>query len=448
VNWAYASALPGVAWPALPASAGASVLALLFQLERTQWLAADRLEQLQRQQLARLMEHAWRTVPFYRQRWARRPVAADLERLPPLERRDLQENFEALKSVELPAEHGGAGETRTSGATGMPVRLLRSGVSNLMWRALTLREHRWHRRDLGAKLAVIRQGSAAGEARSWGPATDGVAATGPLVALPIGTDVDAQLDWLASQGPAYLYTYPSNVGALARASLGRGIRLHGLREVRTLGEQLDPELRELCREAWGVPVVDTYSAQEVGYIALQCPSAEHYHLQAESLVVEVLNDAGRPCVAGEVGRVVVTDLHNFATPLVRYVLGDYAAVGEACRCGRGLATLQRVFGRARNMLLTRDGKRYWPAFGSRALPTLAAIVQHQFVQKEHDLVEARLVTAAPLSGAQEAAVRAHVLSRLPAGFRLDLVRRDRIERTAGGKFEEFVCEVPPSGAGP
>jgi phenylacetate-CoA ligase len=214
-----------------------------------------------------------------------------------------------------------------------------------------------------------------------------------------------------------------------------------LREVRTLGELLDAETRTLCREAWGVPLTDVYSAEEVGYIALQCPLHEHYHVQSESLLVEILDERGDACAPGEVGRVVVTDLHNFALPLIRYDIGDYAEIGGACSCGRGLPVLKRIMGRVRGTLVTASGERYWPAFGSRGLAEIGSIQQHQFVQKGLDLVEARLVTTAPLTADEAERLRAHVLSRLPPGFRLQIAYRDSIPRSAGGKFEEFFSEV-------
>ena len=180
---------------------------------------------------------------------------------------------------------------------------------------------------------------------------------------------------------------------------------------------------------------------EDGYLALQCPQHEHYHVQAEGVLLEVLDDTGAPCVPGQVGRVVVTPLHNFAMPLVRYDIGDYAEAGEPCACGRGLPVLKRILGRVRNMLTTADGKRYWPVFGTRALMESAPVLQVQFVQKSHDLVEARIVAAAPLSGAQEAQFRDRVLSMLPPGMSLRFAYCDSIARSASGKFEEFVSEV-------
>ena len=93
-------------------------------------------------------------------------------------------------------------------------------------------------------------------------------------------------------------------------------------------------------------VVDIYSCTEAGYLAFSCPEQGNLHVQAESVIVEVLDRAGKPCAPGEEGEVVVTPLLNFAMPLIRYAVGDRAVVGEPCACGRGLPTLKTV-GRSR-----------------------------------------------------------------------------------------------------
>jgi phenylacetate-coenzyme A ligase PaaK-like adenylate-forming protein len=88
-----------------------------------------------------------------------------------------------------------------------------------------------------------------------------------------------------------------------------------------------------------VNIADIYSEQEVGYIALQFPDYPYYHVQPENILVEVLDDNGNVCSSGDIGRVVITTLHNFTTPLIRYEIMDYAKVGEPCSCGRGLPVL-------------------------------------------------------------------------------------------------------------
>ncbi|HKX39390.1 MAG TPA: hypothetical protein VJN20_12100, partial [Burkholderiales bacterium] len=171
------------------------------------------------------------------------------------------------------------------------------------------------------------------------------------------------------------------------------------------------------------------------------PEHEHYHVQSESLLVEVLDDAGNACRPGETGGIVITDLHNFAMPLVRYEIGDYAEVGPPCPCGRGLPVLTRVAGRARNILVTAEGKRYFPFFGTRSMPSLEVLRQHQFVQKSPHLVEGRLVSSRPLTAEEEEALRRHVVSRLPAGLDVRFSYCERIARSPTGKFEDFVSEL-------
>jgi phenylacetate-CoA ligase len=139
--------------------------------------------------------------------------------------------------------------------------------------------------------------------------------------------------------------------------------------------------------------------------------------------------------------VVVTALHNFAMPLLRYELGDYAVAGAPCRCGRGLPVLQRILGRVRNMLRLAGGERYWPMLGTRGFAHLAPVLQHQFVQTACDRLELRIVAARPLTSGEEAALREHVTRRLPAPMQVDIRCCADIPRSAGGKFEDFVCAL-------
>lgn len=438
--WRIASATPGFAWPGLPHPTGQAVLGVLQQLEDSQWWPPERLREMQSRQLDVLLRHAYETVPYYRERWRARPSAADLAQIPILQRADLQPYYHALQSRAIPPAHGATHETVTSGTSGVPVRIRSTDLVSLFWRAFTLRDHRWHRRDLRRKLATIRLGLGAGAQDNWGPATSGLAQTGPVVMRGIEADADVLLDWLCDEKPDYLLTYPTLAAELAALSLEKHRALK-VAEVRTFGEMLRPGVRELCREAWRAKLIDLYSAVELGNIALQCPESEHYHVQSEDVIVEVLDDSGVPCAPGTIGRVVVTSLHNFAMPLVRYEIGDFAEAGAPCSCGRGLPVLSRIAGRLRGMLTAPDGKRYWPYFGSRGMLDIAPIRQIQVVQKSLRLLEVRLVVGDPLSADQEERLRRHLLSHLPRGLELAFSYRDRIERTPGGKFEDFYSEV-------
>lgn len=432
----------GIDWPAIPADAGAHLGALLFQFERTQWLAPDALAGLQLGQLRRLLAHAMASVPLYCDRLAGLDASRlDWERfraLPVLTRRELQGEFERLQSSAPPGSHGRVTEGRTSGSTGTPVRFLNTAVTQLFWNALTLREHFWQKRDFSGRLAAIRVKVQEGRWPDWGPPAALLFRTGPGATLNVRTDVAQQLDWLVREDPDYLITHASNLQALAELSLKRGIRLPRLRQARTYSEALRSELRETVRAAWGVEVADVYSCEEAGVIALQCPQHEHYHVQSENLLVEILDEAARPCKPGETGRVVVTTLHNFAMPLIRYELGDYAEVGDPCDCGRGLPVLRRVLGRRRNMLVLPDGRRHWPSFPAQLWRAAAPIEQFQIVQEQDGSLVVRYVMAQPLTPAQRDALERALAERFGHRFTMRWQRVAEIERGAGGKYEDFV----------
>lgn len=472
------SALPDVVWPAIALSPAASVLGVLLQLERTQWWAPEVLAEHQLSQLSLVVEHARSHVALYADRlgdvssspgraidpseWARVPVLtraqAQMGQAQGGQAQGEQAQGEQalLEAAYVPPDHGASFDLTTSGSTGRPLRTKGTQVTQLFWQALTLRDHLWHDRDFTQTLAVIRQFTDPGIpptggsiAANWGPATAGIIRTGPVAALSIDHPVSVQAEWLSQTAPGYLLSYPSNVAALAAHFLVSQERLDGLREVRTIGEALDPQVRSVCEDAWGVPVVDTYSSQEVGYIGLQCPTGSGYHVQSEHLLVEVLDDAGKLCSSGQTGRVVVSTLHNFATPLLRYEIGDYAEVGELCPCGRGLPLLNRVLGRQRNMFTLPDGGQVWPTSGDAAtyratFGTLPRLRQFQVIQRRIDLVEMLVVAERRFNAEEEALVHAYLRKTLGYDFAAVFTYVDEIPRSAGGKYEDFRSEVASS----
>jgi phenylacetate-CoA ligase len=204
---------------------------------------------------------------------------------------------------------------------------------------------------------------------------------------------------------------------------------------------LPDDLRALCRDAWNVKLCDAYSAEETGHIALQCPEHEHYHAQSESLIVEILREDGAPSAPGETGRVVVTTLHNFATPLIRYELGDYAVAGGPCPCGRGLPVIERVLGRTRNLLRLPDGRRFFPSFPADRWAHLAPVRQLQVAQRTLEDIEIRVVADRPLTAAEEASLAAAFREMFLYPFRIGFAYRDQIGRSGNYKFEDFISEL-------
>lgn len=450
------SQVHGIEWPAIPDVASSQLLALAWQLEQSQWWSAAELRRHQELQLRALLAHAV-TSPHYEATLAGisfHHFADGWAKVPILTRDQVIAAGDRLLSRKYPSHHGNTGEVSTSRTSGTPVRVRSTDVVNLMWKAITLRDHAWHRRDLDAKLATIRytgdEAPPPDGARStcWGPATVSLAPEAPLVRLSVASTTAQQVAWLAREDPTYLIVYPTVFDAIARELARTGARLPSLREVRTVSEMLTADTRALCRDVLGVPLVDMYSAQEVGYLALQCPAAgaTHYHVQAESVVVEILRDDGTPCEAGEIGRVVVTDLHNFATPLIRYELGDYAELGARCSCGRGLPVLTRIVGRRRGMLRYPDGRTSWPVF-TVACRAAARYRECQLVQDSLAALRLRVVPEPDQHGALDPGAEAALIAALhrvlgPFDVTIEVVAE--LGRSPAGKLEEFISHVPPS----
>lgn len=455
------SRLPGVVWPAVPGQQGLLLAALLTQLEQSQWWPVAAIEQAQMRQLCVLVDHAQRHSRFHAERLAgfrpdqTRDLRECLSTIPLMRRADLQSRRAEIDCAWLPPEHGALSLAQSTGSTGEPVSVRRSGLNGLIWMAMTLREHLWQQRDFSQPLAVVRAQLAEEDTArkgvawtDWGPPVNHLFASGPSHGMSLQTDIVRQAEWLRQIMPAYLLTYPNNLSALLELAAADPVDRAGLarlKQVRTIGETLHDSLRDRCRRVLGVDIVDLYSTQEIGVIAIECPQGGGYHVMSEGLVLELLRDDDLPCATGEMGRVVITDLHNFATPLIRYDLGDLAVADGPCTCGRGLPRIKRILGRQRNFLRLPDGRRYWPLVGAFGYRDIAPVRQYQIVQRSLERITLRLAVERPLSSAEENALADKLVEFLGHRFVVDFEYfAPAIPRGPGGKFEDFVCEIRDS----
>jgi len=438
-------------WPAIPNEAATMLMALLFQLEQSQWWSAELLTAMQLRQLDVLMKHAYESIPFYREQLQLAgfdpTVPLDMERwrrVPLLSRDVLQYRAGELVTSRDLQHHGEQFEKKTSGSTGLKMSVTDTDANDLFWSALTMRDHLWHQRDFSGRLVTIRSGrsdhdpQAVNTAESWGSPVSFIYETGPSSVFFHLKPIAQQAELLIGLQPTYLMAYPSNIVRLTHYFRTHQLTLSSLRGVVTYGELLLPEVRLDCSEVWGVPVADMYSCEEVGYIALQCPEYTHYHCQSESLLVEVLNHAGQPCAPGEIGKVVLTSLHNFAMPLIRYENRDYAEVGEPCPCGRGSTVLKRILGRERNMAIGPTGEKFWPNVTREIWSVIEGIQELQLVQESIDRLEARIVGPRSLLPSQERQLTEALCQSFGQPFSISFRYLDEIARHANGKYERFI----------
>lgn len=441
---------PGEATPGLPVSAAA----LQQRLEAIDALAQAEPSVLQAHQnssLQHLHRHYLRHSPWYRQRCHAAGLRDEqaltlrsLHRLTPIKRADLQAQGDAA-FTDPPSHHGAVQLTQTSGSSGEPVRVARTALSHDYWMAYGVREHQWFQRDPAQSLFVVRANLPRRfiAQPGWGPPLSLLTQTGAGYAASLSLSTTELARLMAELKPAYALLYPSVLRDLLHQFASLGITPPGLRQVRSLGETLPQDLRDAVKAAWHVDTADTYSSQELGVIAIQCPDGDGYHLMAENLIVEVLRPDGTACAPGEIGQVVATDLHNLATPLVRYAIGDLAEAGGVCRCGCRLPMVRAIRGRERNLITYPDGQRRWPLVGFAKFRDIAPIAQYQIVQHTMDLIELRLVCP-PLSPAQELALKDVVHTALGHAFPIDITYHPGgLPRQANGKHEEVISLVSP-----
>lgn len=306
----------------------------------------------------------------------------------------------------------GAFTSKTSGSTGIPVEVERTALSKLWWNATNLRETFWHKRDLSQSFAIIRpQINQELMQKEWGPAFSLFGKTGPLYAHPVQGDLNR---WLQKIQPGYLMTYPSILETIDLKALTQ------LKGIKTTGETLHHR---------HPLVVDTYSSEEVGTIAIQCPdNSEVYHVM-ENIIIEILDEQDQPATTG---RVIVTDLTSHY--LYRYDIGDYAELGH-CSCGRGLQTIKKILGRQRNMVRLPDGSKHWPRIGSLEYRKIAPIKRFQMAQIDATTLELRLIIDTPLTDSQQQALRKVIHQSIGYPFE---IRFCYLDEFPAGKFEEFI----------
>jgi phenylacetate-CoA ligase len=335
----------------------------LRDFEASQFLPPEEIQALQRERLRRLLDHAYTRCPLYRQRFNRAGLTPadirtldDLRLLPVLQKCDIQEQRDELVA------HGWlAGDlilNRTGGSTGTPLTFYLSRDRKCSRAAATRRHNRWAGWDVGDKVALL-----------WGAPRDAAAGWRARLRrrflerslfLDAGHITAARLarfhDALKRFRPRILLAYAQAAVLFARFLRSRGLCAYRPHALVTSAEVLEPEQRNLLEEVFGCQVFNRYGCRETSVVASECPAHDGLHVMAEGIYVEVVR-GNEPAAPGQPGALLLTDLLNYAMPLIRYRVGDVGAWAEGhCRCGRGLPRLRQVAGRVTDFLVGADGR--------------------------------------------------------------------------------------------
>lgn len=405
------------------------------------------IRERQRRKLERLLSFAVERVEHYRpsgRHAARHDPWSWLADFPILEKEVLQQTPERLHG-DL---RGRKTVKSTGGSTGEPVTLLKTADGVAVERACTWLGLGWFGIGVGDRSV-----------RFWGtPLTRTRRMRFRLADMAMNrirlsafdlddVDLAAYYERIRRFQPAWFYGYATLIDLLATWVEERGREGHvlGLRAIVPTSEPLSAAQRERVTRVFGAPIQNEYGCGEVGAIAYECERGA-LHVMSESVAVEVLGEDGARVGPGETGEVVVTDLTNYAMPLIRYRLGDRAVSGGTCACGRPYPTLGTVVGRVHDVVFTPLGRRW---HGEKIDYLMLSIHQevfpfkrYQVVQKEHDLLEVRFVSDGTIPEAAKERIASYVRERLD-GMRVEIHRVDRVERSPSGKLRLVRNDLEP-----
>jgi phenylacetate-CoA ligase len=432
---------------------GRPTLEYLAKLEKLQWASRDELEAFQLAALQRLARHVWANVPFYRKRMEEAGLVpedlrslADLRRLPVLSREEATAHAEARQST---AEPFVSIRKSTSGSTGRPLTFGYDADSEYWRQAIKLRGYGWAGQRPG-ELTL----------HYWGaPAKSPPAKQRAKIALDrvlrrdvyvdCGRRGEAELaavvELIRRERPRAIVCYTQ-----AGADLARFVNERGLRDWRDIpvicgAERLFAPDREALVRAFGAGIFETYGSREVMLIASESEAHDGLLVQMENLIVEVVvRDDGRerPAAPGELGEVVVTDLHNLGMPFIRYANGDLAVAGpdRPSACGRAHQRLASVEGRVTETLRDAAGARVnGLVFNVMFASVGDAVRQFQAVQHADRSITLRVVPGATFDDAARRVVH-DVAARYLPGLPFQLSTVSEIPTSPGGKRQVVVVE--------
>jgi len=354
----------------------------------------DRVQAVQNGRVRRIVSFAWREVPFYREAMlaARlRPedfrTAEDLARLPLIEKNEVLSNpaqfcpaRRELCSLRL----------QSSGTTG------RARHIDYEAAALFLSLAHGHRQRL-AMSSILKQVSGYREAviarpdglpkqirqfyetHSWVPSRWELQR---IIVSPAEAFTQI-LKRLEEFRPTVVGGYGAHLGAFYRwVSLQNAVG-HLPKAIVYGADRMADADRTLIEEHLGIPVFSFYQAAEALRIAFQCEVRQGLHLSLDQVAVRAIDSSGRTLGPGETGEIVISNLTNRGTVLLNYRLGDLVTLGRGpCPCGRSLPTLERIEGRADDLILLPDGSSIHSLSMLEGLQAVPGVVQVQLVQEE------------------------------------------------------------------
>ena len=342
---------------------GEKVWKYMREIDKYQWLNPNFLKELQWRKLKKVLTFAYNNIPYYQMTWQNLGIHPndiktinDFRKLPILTKEILKNNYNLLKSKDKKVR---VSLRQTSGSTGTPLKIEKNRNTTAYMDAVMYRSYSWYKIKPGDK-----------QLRIWGT---GINTTEKLkiylkdfllnrIRLS-AFDLDRKnflkfIKIINKFKPTFVYGYAQSVFEFAKFIVNEKIDIRYLKfkAVIVTGEMIFDWQREIIKQAFGCPVVNEYGCTEVGIIAIECPMGG-MHIMSDALFVEFIkNDR-----ASNLREIVVTELNNFYSPLIRYKVGDKGILSNSlCPCGRGFPLMASIKGRSDEFIVFPNEKKVDP----------------------------------------------------------------------------------------
>jgi phenylacetate-CoA ligase len=386
-------------------------------------------ENWQNTQFQNLLIHAYRRSKFWKQRIGKRINTISLSDLPILSRRDLIKQVMTEGPLLGSSDRIAVTKHSTSGSSGSPTDFFVSAMNAEYNHVRSIAQYFMEGRDLTKNKTIVQhapnsttEGLIVDRKGSWIAPLSSFLRTGQTKVIQyFRPNFRSLADELGREQIGYLVSSPRIIEALLEHVDAKFFARSDATLWLPLGEHLDPKLRESLYSV-GVPVLATYSSEEVGLIASECPKRPgNFHVATSNVVVEVLNDQECAFANGKLGRVLITHLHSYATPFIRYDLDDLACLSDRCICGHDGPILYNIHGRSKSLLKHQDGSI--SPFYIRTNEILSIVKCDEFRITQTDL-QTLLVELGGIAGISEAQKERLIdLIRYHAGYDFKVVIR-------------------------
>ena len=439
--------------PLAAARAGSRHLQHLKYLRRSQFDAPSVVRGRQLARLKTVLRHAYDTVPFYRSRWDEADIHPndlktldDLKQFPIVTKTDLRTREREFLSASFNAKS--LIVKRTSGSTGVPLTI-RIDEAGKQWKAAcTIRSNEWSGYRLGQRVAKV-WGNPEYRQHGWKGKVRNLLLDRTTYLDTLDLDDSQILQFVKAvrrKKPGLLFGHAHSLYLFAKR-----LQTDGIADVRPNGivstaMPLHDWQRKVMQDVFGVAPTNRYGCEEVSLIACECEKHRGLHVNADSVFVEIENRSPltpNPSPARGEGNLIVTDLSNFAMPLVRYRIGDVGALSDrVCECGRGLPLLESIEGREADFVVTPTGRLISGiSLTENFALHIRGAAQVQVIQETVHHLRIRLVPDERFNHESERQIAKLVNDTFGSGVRHDVECVSSIPQEPSGKYRFCISKV-------